>query len=76
MKPTKLAEDARIKIDAAGDLAGAADWVPVMEADELVQLADRVETVAGGLVSATSRLRRLAKLKKKGGAKAVDHIKK
>jgi hypothetical protein len=46
-----------------------------MEADELAQLADRVETVAGGLVSATSRLRRLAKLKKKDGAKAVDHIK-
>jgi hypothetical protein len=46
-----------------------------MEADELNELASRVEAIAGGLAGAVSRLRRLAKHKKKGGSKAADHTK-
>jgi hypothetical protein len=47
-----------------------------MEADELKAFADRVEDISGGLDGAVSRLRRLAKHKKKGGSKAADHTKK
>lgn len=76
MNPKTLAREVQEKVDAAGALAGSADWVPVMEADELKALADRVEDISGGLAGAASRLRRLAKHKKKGGSKAADHTKK
>jgi predicted regulator of Ras-like GTPase activity (Roadblock/LC7/MglB family) len=75
MNPKRLAKEVQEKVDAAGALAGSADWVPVMEAEELNELAERVEAIAGGLAGAASRLRRLAKHKKKGGSKAADHTK-
>jgi len=71
-----LAEGVRRRVQAAAALAGEADWLPVMEANELEALAARLESVASGLNGAVSRLRRLAKQKKKGGLTAADHIKK
>lgn len=75
MTGKRAADKVRHKFQAAGALDGAANWIHAMEPDELIDLADRADRVAAGLVGAASRLRRIAKQKKKGGSTAAHHIK-
>lgn len=75
MKAKAIDEKVVDRVQAAAALNGAASWVHMMGADELDALADRVQNVASGLVGAASRIRRMAKQKKKSGVIAAHHIK-